>query len=149
MDLKAYKKSLEVSLESFRRDLYRSPEEKAHSLEATFAEKFWRFRTPEQRAQKQLFDTTHQVVTDALRSVQIDAESLAAEIIRCGRLARGELALPPLSDPPAGSTAAKIIEINRRRGQSAEPHFADDEAGRRARDICNAARKARGQEPLK
>ena len=53
--------------------------------------------------------------------------------------------------PDASSLAAKILRAAAKaRGELADdtPRFSDDEHGRRAKMICNAARKARGQEPF-
>jgi hypothetical protein len=53
---------------------------------------------------------------------------------------------------PVTGTARRILEAGaRRRGeiQDERPSFPDTEAGRRAKLICNAARRSRGQEEFK
>jgi hypothetical protein len=54
--------------------------------------------------------------------------------------------------PDAATFAAKVLlAAAKARGEVTDeaPRFSDDRAGRRAKEICNAARKARGQEEFK
>jgi len=54
--------------------------------------------------------------------------------------------------PDVSDFAAKVLlAAAKRRGEVVDttPRFTDDRAGRRAKEICNAARKARGQEEFK
>lgn len=76
-------------------------------------------REREQRAA--IYEETKAVVERALKP---DVSAFAAAVVRAAAKARGE-----------------VTEDT--------PRFSDDVHGRRAKQICNAARKARGQEPFK
>jgi hypothetical protein len=75
-------------------------------------------REREQRAA--IYRETKDVVERALKP---DAATFAAAVVRAAAKARGTL----VADTP---------------------RFSDDRAGRRAKEICNSARKARGLEPF-
>jgi hypothetical protein len=97
------------------------------------------------------FSKTKKLIENAVGEV-VDrrALALAQQIIRAGKLRRGEIVSPPLSDTAPGSLAAKILRAGAvRRGEVVEPRFPDTEAGRRAKQICDAGRRARGEEPFK
>jgi hypothetical protein len=74
----------------------------------------------EQRAA--IYEDTKQIVEKAFKTP--DPAAFAAAVARASAKARGE-----------------IVDET--------PRFSDDEHGRRAKQICNAARRARGQEPFK
>jgi F0F1-type ATP synthase membrane subunit b/b' len=77
-------------------------------------------RDREQRAA--IYEDTKQIVEKAFKTP--DPAAFAAAVARASAKARGEIA-------------------------DETPRFSDDEHGRRAKQICNAARRARGQEPFK
>jgi hypothetical protein len=102
-----------------------------------------------QRRQREQFVKAVDAVARATDQ-EIDGNSLAAQICRAAAKARGEIPLPPLSEPAPGSTAAKILEMGRvRRGEVVAPQFPDTEAGRRAKMIVNMGRRRRGEEEIK
>jgi hypothetical protein len=79
-------------------------------------------RAHRERAQREaIYHDTKRVVENALKP---DAATFAARVLAAAAKARGEVT-------------------------DETPRFSDDEHGRRAKLICNAARKARGQEPFK
>jgi hypothetical protein len=84
----------------------------------------------EREARAEIYRETHEIVSrafDAHTFVDINGDpvtKVAAAILRAGQARRGEVT-------------------------DATPRFPDTEAGRRAKMICNAARKARGEEPFK
>jgi len=78
-------------------------------------------RAQREREQRNaIYRETKAIVENALKP---DVSAFAAAVARAAAKARGEI--------PDGT-----------------PRFSNDEAGRRAKMICNAARKARGQEPF-
>jgi hypothetical protein len=76
----------------------------------------------EREMRSEIFRETHEIVSRAFDAP--DASTLAAKILRAAAKARGEVT-------------------------DETPRFSDDGPGRRAKLICNAARKARGEEPFK
>jgi hypothetical protein len=74
----------------------------------------------EQRAIKNDFERNKKIIEAAVRPsppTSDSATTLAAKIIECGKVARGELPSPSL-EPPKGSVAAEILRLGRvRRGE--------------------------------
>jgi len=83
------------------------------------------FRLVAERFQRERQDKFVDTVDAVARATgqKIDAAAFAKQVHRAAAKARGEI-------------------------PDDTPRFSDDEHGRRAKMICNAARKARGQEPF-
>jgi hypothetical protein len=79
----------------------------------------------EARAIKNDFEKNKQLISDAVKPAAPadSATTIAAQIVRCGKIRRAELVEPP--------------------------QFSDDEHGRRAKMIVNLGRRRRGEEELK
>jgi hypothetical protein len=101
--------------------MIKNPKDYVNPFSATVIEKLAKAqREREQRAE--IYRETKEVVERAFNAP--DASTLAAKILRAAAKARGEVT-------------------------DETPRFSDDGPGRRAKLICNAARKARGEEPFK
>jgi hypothetical protein len=100
--------------------MFKNPNQYANPF-GTVAEQIKRAKA-EREARAKIYRETHEIVSRAIDAP--DASTLAAKILRAAAKARGEVT-------------------------DETPRFSDDEPGRRAKLICNAARKARGEEPFK
>lgn len=91
------------------------------------------------------FEITLDIVQRAVgRPAPEPTSTLAEQIIRAGKLARGEIPMP-LSDPPPNSTAAAILRAGaKRRGELPEPED-NSPASEKAKLIILAGKRRRGE----
>jgi hypothetical protein len=101
--------------------MIKNPADYTNPFSAKLVEQLRRAQA-ERREREAIYRETKDVVERAFKAP--DAAAFAAAVARASAKARGEV-------------AADV------------PRFSDDAAGRKAKLICNAARKARGQEPFK
>jgi hypothetical protein len=99
-------------------------------------------KAPTRRERAETFRETRELIEGAIAEV-VDARTLtlAEQIVRAGRKARGEI---PLAPPPPGSTAAAIVDAGkRRRGEASDDN--EPPAGSLAAKIILAGKKRRGE----
>jgi hypothetical protein len=108
------------------------------------------FRLVAERFQRERQDKFVDTVDAVARATgqKIDAAAFAKQVHRAAAKARGELLPEPQKLSPMAQAVLRAAAKARGEVTDDAPRFSNDEAGRRAKMICNAARKARGQEPF-